>query len=294
MLYTVAKNQVRKKLIGKIEPVETKFRYSFRHIDGDHKLISPYRFVIHGGIDGFSRLIVYLRASTNNRADTVLQLFLEATRIYNVPSRVRSDMGLENIDVARFMVNTRGLNRGSIITGNSVHNQRIERLWREVNRIVVSRFLNIFLFLENSGNFVPTNEVHLYCLHIVYLPLINAALSELTAQWNDHPVSTNSNSSPRQMWSQGMLELRHSNLTAVQDVIQNNSVDLEDFGIEEEGPVPTCHPAEITVPQSAVELTVEDETIVQDAIRAIPPDENGITSYVAALQAFESLHGDGV
>ena len=76
MLYTVAKNQVRKKLIGKIEPIETKFRYSFRHIDGDHKLISPYRFVIHGGIDGFSRLIVYFRASTNNRADTVLQLFL--------------------------------------------------------------------------------------------------------------------------------------------------------------------------------------------------------------------------
>ena len=96
------------------------------------------------------------------------------------------------------------------------------------------------------------------------------------------------------MWSQGMLELRHSNLTAVQDVIQNNSVDLEAFGIEEEGPVPTYHPAEITVPQSTVELTVEDETIVQDAIRAIPPDENGITSYVAALQAFESLHGDGV
>ena len=90
------------------------------------------------------------------------------------------------------------------------------------------------------------------------------------------------------MWSQGMLELRHSNLTAVQDVIQNNSVDLEDFGIEEEGP------AEITVPQSTVELTVEDETIVQDAVHAIPPDEYGITSYIAALQAFESLHGDGV
>jgi hypothetical protein len=106
---------------------------------------------------------------------------VEATTTYNIPSGVRSDMGLENIDVARFIVNTRGLNRGSIITGNSVHNQRIERLWREVNRIVVSRFLNIFLFLENTGNFTPTNEAHLYCLHIVYLPLINAALSELVA-----------------------------------------------------------------------------------------------------------------
>ena len=93
---------------------------------------------------------------------------------------------------------------------------------------------------------LPVNKDYYY----LYLPLINAALSELTAQWNDHAVITNSNSNPRQMWSQGVLELRHSYLTAVQDVIQNNSIDLEDFGIEEEGPVPTCHPAEITVPQS--------------------------------------------
>lgn len=32
------------------------------HIDGNHKLIN-WKFVIHGGIDGFSRLIVFLRVS---------------------------------------------------------------------------------------------------------------------------------------------------------------------------------------------------------------------------------------
>ena len=52
------------------------------HFDGDHKLIDPTRIVMHGGIDGFSRLIVYLRASTNNRASTVCDLFRESVKKY--------------------------------------------------------------------------------------------------------------------------------------------------------------------------------------------------------------------
>ena len=44
---------------------------SLWHIDGLHCLIR-WRFVIHGGIDGFSRLIVYLSCATKNSAATVL------------------------------------------------------------------------------------------------------------------------------------------------------------------------------------------------------------------------------
>uniref|UniRef100_A0A8C2BKR3 Integrase catalytic domain-containing protein n=1 Tax=Cyprinus carpio TaxID=7962 RepID=A0A8C2BKR3_CYPCA len=96
---------------------------SLWHIDGNHKLIR-WRIVIHGGIDGFSRLIVYLTAASNNRASTVLRSFLEAVEMYGVPSRVRSDKGGENVEVARFMVSTRGTNRNSHLTGRSTHNQR--------------------------------------------------------------------------------------------------------------------------------------------------------------------------
>ena len=100
---------------------------SLWHIDGHHSLIN-LGFVIHGAIDGFSRLIVYLHCSNNNRRDTVLNLFNEALEQYGVPSRIRTDKGGENVLCWYPMVELRGEGRGSYITGSSVHNQRIERL----------------------------------------------------------------------------------------------------------------------------------------------------------------------
>lgn len=261
----------------------------FRHIDGNHKLIEPYRIVIHGGIDGFSRLIVFLRASTNNRATTVLNCFQEAVVKYNLPSRVRCDLGMENLEVGRYILQTRGLNRGSIITGTSVHNQRIERLWRDVNRIVVSRFLNIFLYLERNGLFCSTSEVQLYCLQLVYLDLINQALDEFTAEWNNHPVTTEANFSPQQLWVSGMVTLQHSNYTAVQDVLGATG-DYSTYGIDEEGPVPQAEEYSVRVQQSALNLSADQLQIIQNTINEFRGEShNGTVSYLMALEIIHSF-----
>lgn len=61
-------------------------------LDAKHPfLFLRWRIGVHGRVDGYSRVPVYLKASSNNRAATVLESFYEAVGLYGLPSRVRCD-----------------------------------------------------------------------------------------------------------------------------------------------------------------------------------------------------------
>ncbi len=100
------------------------------------------------------------------------ELFLKAIQQHHLPSRVRVDQGGENVMVATHMLEKRGSDRRNVIVGSSVHNQRIERLWRDMHRCVTILFYKLFYFMEQTDILDPLNEKHLFALQFVYIPCI--------------------------------------------------------------------------------------------------------------------------
>lgn len=89
--------------------------------------------------------------------------------------------------------------------------------------------------MELSGILNTDDPVHLFTLHLVFLPRINQALSQFTEAFNNHNVRTERNWSPNQMWLNGMMH--HGNPLSHGEVDEEPN-DFEYYGYDPDGPTP--------------------------------------------------------
>ena len=191
------------------------------------------------------------------------------------------------------MEENRGTGRGSYIAGQSVHNSRIERLWRDVYRAVSSSYVRVFYDLENDGALDVDNEADLFCLHYIFIARINESLHAFKEAWNNHTLSTENNMSPLQLYmaySQGS-QLFDEIVDPV-PYIYNTMDDYDDEDDDtDDDPTHT-----VVVPQLRIPLSI---TSLQQLAANINPlqnvDDFGEQLYLDTVQMmFTLMNNDGL
>jgi len=174
----------------------------------------------------------------------------------------------------------RGVERGSHIAGASIHNQRIERMWRDVFRCVCHHFYSIFYCLEDAAFLDPLDESDLFCLHYVFIPRIKYQLQQFLRAWNRHPLRTEGNRTPLSIWTEGIRDaiLHPSNQddVAVADGITS-------FGVDPLGP-PSNHfdQGDVVIPAVNVQLSSRQMQTIQQQFHPLAySNSNGVDIYIA-------------
>lgn len=141
-------------------------------------------------------------------------------------------------------------------TGKSCHNQRIERLWRDVFGGCIVLFYELFSNLERCGILDPNDDIQLWCLHHVFIPVINCHLTNWKNAWMHHPLRTERNATPMQLWITGLQRLWGTGSPVGREVFEE---DISNYGIDWQGPVP---------PPSAVDVFVRTVECVTELLRS--------------------------
>ncbi|XP_049457585.1 uncharacterized protein LOC125904292 [Epinephelus fuscoguttatus] len=257
--------------------------HSLVHVDTNHKLIR-YGIVIFAGIDGYSRKIMYLGSANNNKASTALGFFMSSVEKFGFPLRVRGDQGVENVGIAQYMFTIRGCGRASYISGKSVHNQRVERLWRDVWMAVTRVYCELLHGLEEECLLDPSNSLQLFCAQYIFVPRLQMDLDTFTAGWDNHPLRTEQNLTPNQLWTIGFLQYpvaAPENLEDLQDHLLDNPDSLR-----EDAPAAAAAAAAggVVLPPIQCPLGPQAMAGLRAAINPITPSQdNGRDIYKAAL-----------
>lgn len=168
------------------------------HIDGYDKL-KRYGFPIHGGIDGFSRKILWLNVgSTNNNPILIAKYFVKTCiDLDTLPCVVRADRGNENVHVKRIQTYFRSMQddilsgEDSFQYGKSTGNQRIEAFWGQLRKQCGQFWMDLFQNLVHVGMLDLSSRIEAMTLKFCFLHLLRNDLNRMAREWNTHRIRQN-------------------------------------------------------------------------------------------------------
>jgi hypothetical protein len=151
---------------------------------------------------------------------------------------------------------------------------------------VLGFYYNLFYHLESIGMLDPCNDIHIFCLHTVFIPCINHHLSLWKQGWMKHSLRSEHGLSPEQLWTYGLQKISCSSSLIANEVFEIlDENELDEYGIDWDGPSNFISEDDINIPETNSPLGSSDMDELNSFIQPLShSNEYGIDLYQKTLQ----------
>ena len=88
---------------------------------------------------------------------------------------------------------------------------------------VIGLYYSLFFYLEGINILDVDNDLHLFCLHYIFIPRINRHLEMWRQAWIKHPLSSEHSMTPEQLWTSGLQNIAYSGSHIAKEVFEDLS-----------------------------------------------------------------------
>lgn len=95
---------------------------------------------------------------------------------------------------------------------------------------VTNVYYSVLHTLEDQGLLDISNQLHLFCCHYIFIPRLQMSLDVFRDAWDNHPIRTEQNMSPNQLWQIGDMQCPIQEPELLPNELQMPEIDWESSG----------------------------------------------------------------